>query len=102
LKTKVTAIVFLFGWVLTGCSSAPAEVPEPTENVRTSVPWDSYSPQVKINLDEMMEAKDCAGLQAQFDISYDNNDATMNRVGHNNADLMRYTDEAMRIAGCYE
>jgi hypothetical protein len=50
----------------------------------------------------MMEANDCSGLQAQFDISYSNNDATMSRTGHNNADLMSYTDEAMQIAGCYE
>jgi hypothetical protein len=53
-------------------------------------------------LDEMMEANDCSGLQAQFDISYSNNDATMSRTGHSNADLMRYTDEAMQIAGCYK
>jgi len=72
-----------------------------TEPARTDVQWENYAPEVKIRLDEMMEAKDCEGLQAQFEISDANNEATMNRVGHNNAKLMAYTDEAMRIAGCY-
>ena len=71
-----------------------------TEPARTDVQWENYAPEVKIRLDEMMEAKDCEGLQAQFEISDANNEATMNRVGHNNAKLMAYTDEAMRIAGC--
>lgn len=102
MKSKFIAIVFMSGLVLAGCSSSPAEIPENTENERAIVPWQDYAPEVKIRLDEMMEAKDCSGLQAQFDISYSNNDATMSRTGHNNADLMRYTDEAMQIAGCYE
>ncbi len=102
MKYKITAIFFMSGLVLAGCSSAPTETPEPTANERTIVPWQDYAPEVKIRLDEMMEANDCSGLQAQFDISYSNNDATMSRTGHNNADLMSYTDEAMQIAGCYE
>jgi hypothetical protein len=72
-----------------------------TETTRTDVQWENYAPEVKIRIDEMMEARDCEGLQAQFDISDANSQATMNRVGHNNASLMGYTDEAMRIAGCY-
>jgi hypothetical protein len=83
-----------------GESNQQEEVVE-TETSRTEVQWENYAPEVKIRLDEMMEAKDCEGLQAQFDISDANNEATMNRVGHNNAKLMAYTDEAMRIAGCY-
>ena len=102
MKAKTTAIVFMSGLVFAGCSSAPAEIPEPIANERTLVPWQDYAPEVKIKLDEMMEANDCSGLQAQFDISDSNNDATMSRTGHNNADLMSYTDEAMQIAGCYD
>lgn len=101
MKSKITAIVFMFLLVLAGCSSAPAESPEPRANERTTVPWQDYAPEVKVRLDEMMEAKDCSGLQAQFDISYSNNDVTMSRTGHNNADLLSYTDEALQIAGCY-
>jgi PBP1b-binding outer membrane lipoprotein LpoB len=102
VKTKIAAIILMSGLVLAGCSSPTTETPEPEEIERAIVPWEDYAPEVKIRLDEMMEAKDCSGLQAQFDISYANNDATMSRTGHNNADLMRYTDEAMQIAGCYE
>lgn len=104
----IVATLLLLGFAgnLAGADS-PNSVNNPqdelveTETARTDVQWESYSPEVKIRLDAMMEAKDCAGLQAQFEITDANNDATMNRVGHNNAKLMAYTDEAMRIAGCY-
>jgi hypothetical protein len=84
-----------------GTESNPQDEVVETEPARTDVQWENYAPEVKIRLDEMMDAKDCEGLQAQFEISDANNEATMSRVGHNNAKLMAYTDEAMRIAGCY-
>jgi hypothetical protein len=104
----IISLLLIIGFVgnLTG-SDVPSSEENPqdevieTETARTDVQWENYAPEVKIRLDEMMEAKDCEGLQAQFDISDSNNEATMNRVGHNNARLMAYTDEAMRIAGCY-
>ena len=49
----------------------------------------------------MAKAGGCPGLQEQFDIADQNNEATMARTGHNNADLMDYIYEAMRDAGCY-
>jgi hypothetical protein len=104
----IISLLLIIGFVgnLTG-SDVPSSEENPqdevieTETARTDVQWENYAPEVKIRLDDMMEAKDCEGLQAQFDISDANNEATMKRVGHNNSRLMAYTDEAMRIAGCY-
>lgn len=73
---------------------------EETATTRTDVQWENYAAEVKIRLDEMMEAKDCEGLRAQSEISESNNAATLNRVGHDNSKLISYTDEAMKIAGC--
>jgi hypothetical protein len=100
LTLAVFALILVASCSESGQESNQNEVIE-TETKRTDVQWENYAPEVKIRLDEMMEAKDCEGLQAQFDISDANNEATMNRVGHNNAKLMAYTDEAMQIAGCY-
>ena len=81
-------------------SDVPAEV-TPTESDRTEVPWEVYAPEVREGIDAATEAADCAALQAEFDTADANSEATMNRTGHNNADLMAYIDEAMRTAGCY-
>lgn len=75
---------------LTGCGSAGA-----------SVPWEDYSPAVKQRIDGLVANKDCTGLQEEFDNADANNEATMSRTGHNNADLMAYLDEQMQAAGCY-
>lgn len=65
------------------------------------VEWVDYAPGVRADLDDMAARSDCAGLQEKFDIADDNNVATMNRTGHNNAELMGYIDDLMRDAGCY-
>lgn len=67
----------------------------------SGVPWEDYSPTVRTRIDALASAKDCAGLQAEFDIADANNAATRERTGHNNADLMSYIDKKMRKAGCY-
>jgi len=66
-----------------------------------SVPWADYAPTLQKDLDALGVAKDCPALQQQFDNADANNDATMTRTGHNNADLMAYIDALMRKAGCY-
>ena len=72
----------------------------PAGNARTDVQWQNYAAEVKIRLDQMMDAKDCVGPKAQSKISESNNEATMNRVGHDNSKLIAYTNEALKIAGC--
>ncbi len=49
----------------------------------------------------MGTAKDCRGLQTEFDNADANNVATQTRTGHNNASLMGYIDGKLRDAGCY-
>lgn len=101
------AVVILLG----GCGGDPA----PTDTASTtpaatapagavndvSVPWEDYAPTVKQDIDAMTADKDCTGLQAEFNTADANNQSTMNRTGHSNADLMAYIDNAMKIAGCY-
>lgn len=82
----------------TAILSAPAEPSVPT----AQVPWEDYDASVKERIDSMGSAADCSGLQTEFDTADGNNEATMNRSGHNNADLMDYIDEWLVIAGCYE
>jgi hypothetical protein len=47
-------------------------------------------------------AKDCAGLQTEFDTAAANDDAQRARVGEGNAELMAYIDEWLTLAGCYD
>jgi hypothetical protein len=65
-----------------------------------SVPWGDYAPSVKATVDSLEAAKDCAGLQEQFDTADANNAITQARTGHNNAALMSYIDHALRRSGC--
>ena len=91
MKTRIlatTALVLL----LTGCNSSSA--------TSSSVPWNDYSSSVKTTIDAATAAKDCAGLQAQFDNADANNEATKARTGHNNADLMAYIEDARKSIGC--
>ena len=67
----------------------------------SGVPWGDYDASVRTRIDAMAVAKDCSGLQAEFDQADNNNAATMTRTGHNNAALMGYLDDKMRAAGCY-
>ena len=103
MNTKlVIAFAVSTGLVLSGCSvreSTPSEANETTstETVevtpdRTKVEWEDYDPSVKTNIDSLEAAKDCAGLQSQFDIADANSDATMSRTGHSNANLMIYIE----------
>ena len=73
---------------------------EPASDM-VEVPWADYAPTVKKRIDRMVQRGNCDGLQAEFDNADANNDATMQRTGHNNADLMTYIDATMEEAGCY-
>lgn len=64
------------------------------------VPWGDYDPSVRIRIDALTVTKDCPALQAEFNTADAGNQVTMNRTGHNNAELMEYIDDQMRTAGC--
>jgi hypothetical protein len=66
-----------------------------------SVDWENYAPEVKARIDALGQAKDCTGLQDEFDTANANDAAQSARVGDGNADLMSYVDEWLRLAGCY-
>lgn len=98
---KAATAVALCALALTGCSSGATPEPAPTPS-RESVPWQDYSPEVKTRIDDMTNAKDCTGLQSEFDLADQNDAATRSRTGtHGNAELMGYIDEALSMAGCY-
>lgn len=65
------------------------------------VPWADYASSVRERIDAASAAGDCDALQAEFDTADANNEATLARTGHNNADLMGYIDDRLRAAGCY-
>lgn len=67
----------------------------------TGVQWGDYAPGLQGRIDGLASSKDCASLQTEFNNADANNNATMRRTGHNNAELMGYIDDKMRAAGCY-
>jgi hypothetical protein len=88
-------------------ASEPAETAEEeravveSEQPEVEVPWEDYDASVKLEIDELAAQNDCEGLQEQFDIADANNEATMSRTGHNNAQLMAYIDQKLQAASCY-
>jgi hypothetical protein len=81
-------------------ATAP-ETPRPPATPKVEVDWHNHAPEVRTRIDAMGAAKDCAGLQYEFDVAYQMDGPQRNRVGSGNADLMRYIDQWMRMAGCY-
>lgn len=65
-----------------------------------AVQWKDYAPTLQHDIDALATTKDCTSLQTEFDQADANNNATMTRVGHNNAKLMTYINDKMRAAGC--
>lgn len=70
--------------VFAGCGGGD----EPGE---TGIDWSDYPSNVKVRIDDLIEAGDCDGLQVQFDNADEANDV----------ELMSYLDSAMQDAGCY-
>lgn len=66
-----------------------------------AVPWSDYASGLQSRIDGLATAKDCSGLQSEFDVADANNAAQMSRTGRNNARLMDYIDTQMRVAGCH-
>jgi hypothetical protein len=56
---------------------------------------------LKNRIDDAVIRKDCKSLQSEFDIADRNNELQQKRTGKNNADLLAYLDEKMRLCGCY-
>lgn len=57
------------------------------------LPWQDYAADLQPRLDSLAAAKNCAGLQREFDAADANNAATRTRTGHSNTDLMKYIND---------
>ena len=66
------------------------------------VDWSNYAPSVRTRIDSLAATRDCSGLQREFDLADANDRAQRSRTGTGNADLMRYIDNELRGAGCYD
>lgn len=90
-------LVVLSVMILTGCSAPasppPSEAPaESPAQARTEADWDQYPPDAQRLIDEAQAAGDCTALQDTFDVA-------------DNAGFlaqMKYIDEALELAGCYD
>ena len=71
------------------------------ESDRAEVPWGDYAADLQPRIDGLTASADCAGLQAEFDAADANDDATRDRTGHGNTELMMYVDESLQMASCY-
>ena len=60
--------------------------------------WTQFAPEVKTRVDGLVAAKDCAGLQKEFDAADENH---KRGGGPKFTDLMKYLDRQMKDAGCY-
>lgn len=112
MNALLLATAGIAGVLLAGCSSGSGGVTagsEPEASPANSCTagalgvgcWDDYAPSVKQRIDAAIAGKKCAQLQSEFDQAEANNEATMARLGHTNADLMGYIDQGMQQAGCY-
>ena len=85
---RVAAAALLAAATLAGCGGP-------------DVPWGDYAPRLQEQIITARTAKDCATLQTMFNNAAANNQATLTRTGHNNADLMAYIDQALKDASCH-
>jgi hypothetical protein len=83
---------------------SPALLLAPEAEAKTKAPkvdWVNYAPTVKTRIKALAQARDCVGLQREFDAASANDNAQRRRVGQGNADLMSYIDFKMRKRGCH-
>lgn len=124
-----TSVALAAALALAGCSSPPdsgptdaspvatVEAPAPTEapqesdqsqidqdipadSLAANVPWDDYAPEVRANIDKLIQSRDCDALSEQIEVASQHNDATMSRTGHDNTQLGAYIAEGIGNAGC--
>lgn len=115
-QTKI-ALAAIGALVVIGAATSDGEpsVPDPTPVAvsstasppkaapkadHASTDWFGYAPEVKARIDRLATARDCAGLQKEFDLADANADRQRER-GANPAEVMAYIDDAMKDSGCY-
>jgi hypothetical protein len=82
--------------ILAACSSSDAKPPAPLV-----VRWADYTPGLQAKIDAMSIAKDCDGMQSEFNQIGATNLAVRNRFGHGNVEVLSYIDGKEREASCF-
>jgi hypothetical protein len=65
------------------------------------VQWGDYTPGLQAKIDAMSTAKDCNGMQSEFNQIGATNLAVRNKFGHGNEDVLHYIDDKEREASCF-
>lgn len=65
--------------------------------------WEKFDPIVKQRIYKLIEEKDCAGLQQEFNVTADNMDRLQatGKSGSRNLELMDFLDDEMKRLDCY-
>ena len=95
LSVGVAAVGVLLMILSTSCSSDSGGAES------AGVAWADYAPGLQAKIDSMAAAKDCVGLQAEFNQIGATNLAMRNRTGHGNFDVLKYIDDKERAANCF-
>ena len=82
---------------LAACSSSDAG----NSSVPLVVKWRDYAPGLQAKIDAMAAAKNCDGLQFEFNDIGGTNLAVRNRTDHGNEEILRYIDAKEREANCF-
>jgi hypothetical protein len=80
---------------LAACSSSDGTA------VTTTVPWRDYAPGLQARIDAMALAKDCDGMQLEFNQIGGTNLEVRNKFGHGNVEVLTYIDSKEREANCF-
>jgi hypothetical protein len=65
------------------------------------VKWRDYAPGLQAKIDAMAAAKDCDGLQFEFNDIGGTNLAVRNRTDHGNEEILNYIDTKERAVNCF-
>ena len=98
MKRLLVVGAVLMAFATTACSGQTAATA--SAEPAAAVQWQDYTSDLQSSIDQLAVAKDCAGLLAQIDAAENNKDATIDRTGHDNAQLISYIHAAIATAGC--
>ncbi|MCB0746484.1 MAG: hypothetical protein KDC90_03390 [Ignavibacteriae bacterium] len=79
------------------------EKEEPKMKMDNSAFWNEFDPIVKERIHKLIENKDCAGLQQEFNNTADNMDRIQNAggSGSRNLKLLTFLEDKMKELDCY-
>jgi hypothetical protein len=95
-RTFATACAAL---AFAACSSSDAKG---SPAVNLPVLWSDYTPGLQAKIDAMASAKDCDGMQAEFNQIGGTNLVVRARFGHGNVEVLQYIDDKERQANCFD